>query len=138
MSKALTPPGEKLEFIFTKSLKNGWVHNAMVRPHYFCARLPAGEEFVLDMILKTGASIPFTATGFLAPDNRFVRYSDIKRADWISENHFMTITPKIKQGLFDRLLITLMDGTLIQLDDLDQAVFPLLKFFRWLDWSKQP
>ncbi len=137
MSKVLTQPGEKLEFIFTKSLKKSWLHNVVVQPNYSCTRLPAGEEFVLDVILKTGASIPFTATGLLAPNGRFIRYSEIDSTSRVSDDPAL-VAPANKREIFDRLVLKLADGTSIQLNDLDQAVFPLEKFIRWLKWSKQP
>jgi len=121
---------EKLEIQVRKSLNHQHALNIVLHPTYSRSGLPPKSEFIADVIDKAGSSIPFTESGFLAPGNRFVLYADVKRVHWISKE--VEEKAKNKRDHFDRLEFDLSDGTTLFLKDLDQAVFPLLKFFEWL------
>ena len=136
MSRREITPSEKLEIQFKKWLNKGHLHNVVLRPTYARSGLPPQEEFLVDVIDKCGCSIPFTPSGFLAPERGFVRYAEIKRVHWISKSR-AGFNPKDKREVFDRLEFELSDSSTLLLQDLDQAVFPLLKFFEWLQGGKK-
>jgi len=48
--------------------------------------------------------------------------------------------PKVsqKRTTFDQIELTLSDGSLAKLAELDQAVFPVLKFFQWMISRRNP
>jgi hypothetical protein len=135
MSRAVVKPAEKLKIQFRKWLNKGYLHNVVLHPTYARSGLPVEETFIADVIDKAGRSIPFTESGFLAPDHGFVRYADIERTHWISKN-WDGSDPKDKRQRFDHLELELSDNSTLLLKDLDQAVFPLLKFFEWLQKEK--
>ena len=131
MAQTTINAAEKLEIQIKKSLNRQRVQNIVLRPTYSRSGLPPKSEFLADVIDKTGGSIPFTESGFLTPQRGFIRYADVKRVHWISQNN-IEAHANDKSDHFDELEFELSDGTTLLLIDLDQAVFPLLKFFEWL------
>ncbi len=132
MNRPAIKAAEKLEIQFKKWLKKGCLHNVVLHPTYVRSGLPSQDIFLADVIDKAGRSIPFTDSGFLPPEHGFVRYAEIGRVHWISKKGLVGFDPEDKRQVFDRLEIELSDTSTLILRDLDQAVFPLLKFFEWL------
>jgi len=135
MSRPVIKPSEKLEIQFRKWLNKGHLHNVVLRPSYTRSGLPLQEEFLVDVIDKAGRSIPFTESGFLAPERGFIRYVDVKGVHWIAKDR-ASFNPEDKREIFDRLEFELSDDSTLLLQGLDQAVFPLLKFFEWMQACK--
>lgn len=119
---------EMLEIQFRKASSRGHVHNATLRPSYSHPGVPVDEIPLLEIIDRRGCGIFFTASGFTIPDRGFVRYEDVERVIWMGHDRNLSR----KREEFDRIEFELADGTRAKLLDLDQAVFPLLKFFGWM------
>jgi len=119
---------EMLEIQFRKASTKRHVHNATLRPSYSHPAVPVDETPLVEVVDRRGCGIFFTASGFTMPDRGFVRYDDVERVVWIGHDRDMGR----KREEFDRIEFEFADGTLAKLLDLDQAVFPLLKFFDWM------
>jgi len=135
MARPIINTAEKLEIQLRKHLNRCHLYNVVLHPSYSHSGLPPGQTFLADVIDKTGASVPFTESGFLAPGHRFVSYSEIERIHWISKNEDLPAImtdKKDKREVFDWLEFELSDGSSMVLKNLDKAVFPLLSFFQWL------
>jgi hypothetical protein len=61
-------------------------------------------------------------------------YDDVLYCDWIDRDREIAI--KLKGTHFSRLIIELKDGRQLVLEDLGQAVFPLLKLF-WFKMGRR-
>ncbi len=63
--------------------------------------------------------------------NDLFAFVDVERVHWMARENRFELS---KSDNFDRLEIDLVSGEKRQvtLDELDQAVFPLLEFFKWL------
>ena len=119
---------EMLEIQFRKASTRRYVHNATLGPTYSHPGVPAGETPLVEVIDRRGCGIFFTGSGFTMPGGKFVRYDDVERVIWMGHDRDFSR----KREEFDRIEFELADGTYIKLLDLDQAVFPLLKFFDWM------
>jgi hypothetical protein len=73
----------------------------------------------------------FTSSGFTLPGQGFIHYSDITAAKWISSEPFPARARR-KQEDFDHIEFALRNGSSVTLTDVEQAVFPLLHFFKWM------
>ena len=128
MSPSPITAADMLEIQFRKASKKGHIHNANLRPGYSHPMLAADDPPVLEVVDRRGQGVFFTCRGLTIPGHGFVRYDDIDRAHWMRQE----LSRARKQEEFDRIELRLRDGTAVKLVDLDQAVFPLLKFFDWL------
>ena len=118
-----------VEIQLRKWTKRAELHNVTLNPKYSNDLLPQGEIPVAEVIDRSGCSLFFSRTGFTLPGRGFIRYDDVKAAAWIS---FKPDRFKHKQQDHDHIELRLRDGLQITLADLDQAAFPLLKFFEWM------
>lgn len=125
---------EMLECQFRKASARQHVHNVTLRPTYSHPTIPVGEEPVAEVIDRQGRGILFTNSGLTMPGRGFVQYADIKRVVWMGHDRDL----RRKQDEYDRIELEFVDGTFAKLVDLDQAVFPLLKFFGWLVARQSP
>jgi hypothetical protein len=107
------------------------VHNVKLRPAYSHPSLPAGETVIAVVVDRDGQGLFFTGSGFTSPGHGFIRYDDIMVAEWISSEP-LDVKATRKREDFDHIEFSLRDGSSVTLADLDQAVFPLLRFFEWM------
>ena len=107
------------------------VHNIKLSPAYSHPSVPAGETVIAEIIDRSGQGLFFTGSGFTLPGHGFIQYDNIAAAEWISSEPF-AIKAKRKRDAFDHIELTLGDGSLVMLTDIEQAVFPLLNFFQWM------
>jgi hypothetical protein len=71
----------------------------------------------------------FTGSGFTLPGRGFIRYDDVQSATWISTRPDRFAR---KQEDYDHIELSFRDGLSATLADLEQAAFPLLRFFEWM------
>ncbi len=71
----------------------------------------------------------FTGNGFTLPGRGFIRYDDVSSATWISTRPDRLAR---KREDFDHIEFSFCDGSSATLADLEQAVFPILRFFEWV------
>jgi hypothetical protein len=107
------------------------VHNITLRPGYSHPSVPAGETVIAEVIDRSGQGLFFTSSGFTLPGQGFIHYSDITAAKWISSEPFPARARR-KQEDFDHIEFALRNGSSVTLTDVEQAVFPLLHFFKWM------
>jgi hypothetical protein len=119
---------DMLEIQFRKASTKRYVLNATLRPAYSHPAIPTGEAPLVEVINRRGQGVFFTASGFTMPERGYVRYDDISRVVWMGRDRDL----RRKREEFDRIEIEFADGSSAKLLDLDQAVFPLLKFFDWM------
>jgi hypothetical protein len=129
MSAPAISDAEMVEIQLGKWMTRGHVHNATLRPKYSHPSIPAGETVVAEVIDRAGQGVFFTGGGFTLPGRGFVRYDDVQSATWIS-----TGPDKLarKREDFDHIELSFRDGSSATLADMDQSVFPLLRFFEWM------
>ena len=107
------------------------VHNVKLSPAYPHPSVPVGETVIAEVVDRTGQGLFFTNSGFTLPGQGFIRYDDIKTAEWISSKPF-GVRVKRKCEDFDHIEFALRNGSTVTLTDVEQAVFPLLRFFEWM------
>jgi hypothetical protein len=93
--------------------------------------VPAGETVIAEVVDRSGQGLFFTGTGFTLPGHGFIRYDDIVSAEWISSKPF-GVRANRKREDYDHIEFSLRDDSSLTLTDVEQAVFPLLHFFRWM------
>jgi hypothetical protein len=120
--------GEMIEIQLQKWMTRGHLHNVILKPKRSHPSLPKDEILVAEVIDRSGQSYFFTNNGFTLPRKGFVSYQEIKAVKWIS---FKPDRFKRKAEDFDHIEFLFLDGSQIALTDVEQAVFPLLKFFEW-------
>jgi hypothetical protein len=128
MSAPTINAAEMLEIQFRKALTRRHVLNATFRPAYSHPAIPTGDAPLVEVINRRGQGVFFTASGFTMPERGFVRYDDVARVVWMGRDRDL----RRKREEFDRIELEFADGSSAKLLDLDQAVFPLLKFFDWM------
>jgi hypothetical protein len=121
--------GEMLEIQLQKWMTRGHLHNVILKPKRSHPSLPKDEILVAEVIDKGGQSYFFTNNGFTLPGRGFVPYQEIKAVKWIS---FKPDRIRRKADDFDHIEFLSSDGLQFALTDVEQAVFPLLKFFDWM------
>ena len=127
---------EMLEVQFKKHIRKGYVTNAVMAPSYGQARVPAGESVVVEVINNQSIGMLFTENGFVAPNQGFLRYEEIKDVHWISPNGNEVV--RLKQTHSDRLMLQLRNGSCLVLDGLGSAYHPILRFFEWAIARRSP
>jgi hypothetical protein len=117
-----------VEIQLRKWIGRGHVHNVKLRPTYSHSSVPAGETVVAEVVDRAGRGLFFTGSGFTLPERGFIRYAEVKTATWISSQPDRLAR---KREDFDHIELSLCDGSSVELTDMDQAAFPLLRFFEW-------
>jgi hypothetical protein len=121
--------GEMVEIQLRKWMAHGHLHNVVLRPKYSHPSLPEDEIVVAEVIDRSGQSYFFTNNGFTLHGKGFVAYQEIKTDEWIS---FKPDRARRKAEDFDYIEFLLLDDSQVKLTDVEQAVFPLLNFFKWM------
>ena len=120
---------DMVEIQLRKWMARGHAHNVTLRPTYSHPSVPASETLIAEVVDRSGNGLFFTTNGFTLPDRGFIRYGDIISAAWISKQPDKLAR---KREDFDYIELSLRDGSSATLKDLEQAVFPLLRFFQWM------
>ena len=118
-----------VEIQLRKWIGRGHVHNVTLKPAYSHPSVPAGETVVAEVIDRAGQGVFFTGSGFTLPGRGFVRYDDVQSATWLSVGPNKLAR---KREDFDHIELSFRDGSSATLADMDQSVFPLLRFFEWV------
>ena len=84
---------------------------------------------IAEVIDRSGQGVFFTGSGFTLPGRGFISYDEVVSATWISTR---PDRPTRKREDFDHIEFSLRDGSSVTLTDVDQAAFPLLRFFEWM------
>jgi hypothetical protein len=129
MSTPAISNADMVEIQLRKWMARGYVLNATLRPTYSHPFVPAGDTVVAEIIDRAGQGVFFTTNGFTLPGRGFIPYADIVAADWISTRPDRL---RRKREDFDHIELSLRDGSSVTLTDIEQAVFPLLRFFQWM------
>ena len=129
MSAPVIAEAEMVEIQLRKWMTRGEIHNVRLRPICSHPSIPADEIVVAEIIDRAGQGIFFTGSGFTLPDRGFVRYKDVESATWISTRPDRLSR---KSEDFDHIELSFRDGSSVTLTDIEQAVFPLLRFFEWM------
>jgi hypothetical protein len=128
MSTPAISDADMLEIQLRKWIARGRVHNVTLRPTYSHPSVPVGETVVAEIVDRSSQGVFFTNNGFTLPGSGFIRYGDIVSAAWISTRPARL---PLKREDFDHIELLLRDGSSVTLIDVEQAVFPLLRFFQW-------
>jgi hypothetical protein len=139
-----------LDWLLTEQLVQSFRDAQAKRPDLNAeleARSPHGEE---DVLAGAGTAVRVDATDgsvYILTPRRLLRmvgdqaetvvlYSDVVGYDWISPE--MSKKVALKEDHFDRLYLHPRSGPPVLLDNLGQAVYPMLKFFaRVLEYQSQ-
>ena len=120
---------DMMEIQLRKWMARGRVHNVTLKPAYSHPSVPPGETIVAEVIARGGHGVFFTSNGFTLPVRGFIPYGEIVSAAWISTRPDRFAR---KREDFDHIEFSLRDGSSVTLTDVEQAVFPLLRFFQWM------
>lgn len=122
---------DMLEIQLRKWIGKRQVPNVKLSPSYSHPSVPVGEDVVAEVIDRGGIGLFFTGGGFTCPGRGFIKYDDIQAAEWISSEPFGS-RAKRKREDYDHIELSLRDGSSVALADVQEAVFPLLRFFEWM------
>lgn len=131
MSAPAISNADMVEIQLRKWISKRHVHNAKLAPPYSHPSVPAGEPVIAEVVDRNGQGLFFTGSGFTLPGHGFIHYDDIAAAEWISSEPNGD-RAKRKREDFDHIEFALRDGSSVTPTDVEQAVFPLLRFFGWL------
>jgi hypothetical protein len=131
MSTPSISNADMVEIQLRKWIGKRHVHNVNLSPAYSHPSVPKGETVIAEVIDRAGKGVFFAGNGFTLPGHGFIHYDDIAAAEWISSKPF-GIMAKRKREDFDHIEFALLDGSSVTLTDVEQAVFPLLSFFKWM------
>ncbi len=120
---------DMVEIQLRKWMARRHVQNVTLKPKYSHPSIPAGEAIIAEVVDRAGLGVFFTTSGFTLPSHGFIRYDDVMSAAWISTRPDRF---RRKREDFDHIELGLRDGSSATLTDLDQAAFPLLRFFEWM------
>ena len=129
MSAPAISDADMVEIQLRKWMGRGHLHNVTLRPTYSHPSVPPGESVVAEVIDRAGQGVFFTGSGFTQPGRGFIRYDNIQSATWISTGPGRLAR---KQEDYDHIELSLRDGSSTTLADVEQAAFPLLRFFEWM------
>jgi hypothetical protein len=129
MSAPAISDADMVEIHLRKWTGRGHLHNVTLRPTYSHPSVPLGEIVVAEVIDRAGQGVFFTGSGFTQPGRGFIRYDDIQSATSISARPDRFAR---KQEDYDHIELSFRDGSSATLVDVDQAAFPLLRFFQWM------
>ncbi|MGC3989134.1 MAG: hypothetical protein QM796_05500 [Chthoniobacteraceae bacterium] len=119
---------EMLEIQLRKWIRREHTYNVVLHPASSHPAIAANECIIAEITNRRSEPLYFTKTAFTAPGRGLIHYDDIVMAAWISTQPNKSSR---KETDHDHIELMLRDGTPITLEDLSQAVFPLLKFFEW-------
>lgn len=93
-------------------------------------RLEPNETAIAQISLASGESpIVVTDIRLIRDGQSLLRYDELRYCIWIDRD--LKMKGKLKQTHFQRIILERHDTSELVLDGLGQAVFPLLKFFRF-------
>ena len=92
-----------------------------------------GEVPLARVRTTDGRAVIFTTVREICENDQYVDYSDMVKCHWMSDSKPRDIKAarRMKEEHFDRLILQRGDGSTLVVEHLDQAVFPLLRFFEW-------
>jgi hypothetical protein len=131
MSTPAISNADMVEIQFRKWMSKRQVNNVNLRPSYSHPSVPDGETVIAEVLDRSGQGLFFTGSGFTLPTRGFIYYDDIMAVEWISTERF-AFKAAHKRENFDHIEFSLRDSASATLTDVDQAVFPLLRFFQWM------
>jgi hypothetical protein len=129
MSASTLSNADMLEIQLRKWIGKRHVPNVSLSPSYSHPSVPAGETVIAEVVDRSAQGLFFTGSGFTLPGHGFIRYDDIVTAEWISSQPGRFVR---KREDYDHIELSLRDGSSVTLADVEQAVFPLLHFFKWM------
>lgn len=124
-----------VEILLRKWISKRGLANVTLNPCYSHPSVPNGEPVIAQVIDRSGRGLFFTGSGFALPGHRFIRYDEVTAAEWIASESFSVKIAR-KRDEFDRIELSVRDGSSVKLTDVGQAVFPLLHFFKWMIGKK--
>jgi hypothetical protein len=92
-------------------------------------RLEEEERSIALVQTADGRQLVLTSDRIVECDRTVLRYSDVVRCRWITDDADPREAARLKQTHWHRLILDLRDGRKVALEQLGQAVFPLLRFF---------
>jgi len=129
MSAPAISDADMVEIQLRKWIGRGHLHNVTLRPTYSHPSVPIGEAVVAEVVNRAGQGVFFTGCDFTLPGRSFIHYDDVQVVTLISSRPDKLAR---KRENFDCIELSLRDGSSATLPDLDQAVFPLRRFFEWM------
>jgi hypothetical protein len=92
-----------------------------------------GEVPLARVRTTDGRAIILTTVRVICENDQYVDYTHMVKCHWMSDSKPQCIKEarRMKEEHFDRLILQRGDGSNLVVDHLDQAVFPLLRFFEW-------
>jgi hypothetical protein len=91
--------------------------------------LEDGERVVALVRTADGREIILTSVRVVEHGRTVLRYGEVVRCHWITDEPRPRDVRRLKQTHFDRLILDLENGGKVVLEQLGQAVFPLQRFF---------
>ena len=130
-------PARMLEIKFTKAIKKGHVSNVELcpQPPQTDIELENDEKWVAKIVSKIGQPYFFTSSRMIwKPEQNwhYLVYEDLRRVHWINDLDDMGEKLKLKQSLYDRVILEKHNGERIVLDQLGPSAFVLMNVFHWL------
>jgi len=122
---------DMIEIQLRKWIAKRHLQHVKLSPTYSHPALPVGEAAIAEVIDRSGQGLFFTGNGFTLPGRGFIYYDDIVEAEWISSEPFAARAAR-KRDHYDHIVFSLRNGSSATLKDVEQAVFPLLHFFKWM------
>lgn len=92
-------------------------------------QLEDGEQLIAVIQTADGREYVFSDRRAAESDVTLFRYDEIVRCHWITDHPDPRESTRLKRTHFHRLILKLSDGRRVVLEQLGQAVFPLLRFF---------
>jgi hypothetical protein len=140
----MSPPNDrKLRIQFQKSLRKGFVMNALLDPEIYGFVKRAAEpneSFIVRVDRKQGGSYWFSDRRVLLEDvnapRELLRYENVRRTHWMFKGGLrnpimLSRGSSAKHEHYDRIEIE-VGGGLVVLEGLGQAYVPTLHFFQWI------
>jgi hypothetical protein len=120
---------------FWRDIRRGYVKNAELDPaHTQISILLADDEIcVVRITAKNGVEYYLTNTRIISTENEpttLMWYQDVVNLEWITDNSDWEEKTRLKIYDYDRVFLKDKAGNQISLSELDQAAFPLMKFFQ--------
>src|SRR4051794_24177060 len=93
-------------------------------------RLEEAERSIALVQTADGRQLVLTSGRIVEGDRTVLRYGEVIRCHWITDHADPWEAARLKRTHCHRLILELRDGRTVVLDQLGQAVFPLLRFFQ--------
>jgi hypothetical protein len=88
-----------------------------------------GEQGIAIVHTADGREFVFTDCRVVERGRTVLRYSEVVCSHWITDNPDTMVQARLKRTHWHRLVLGLAGGQQVTLEQLGQAVFPLLRFF---------